>query len=74
MPVFKDKNEDFFKKWSSEMAYVLGFFCADGSMITNKRGSHYLEYYITDKDLIFKIKKALGSNHKISEKQRENIN
>ncbi len=29
-------NEDFFKKWSIEMAYTLGFFCADGHLATHK--------------------------------------
>src|SRR3989338_4819696 len=34
-------NVGFFKKWSSEMAYVLGFFAADGCMYINPRGSRY---------------------------------
>ena len=25
-------NEDFFNKWSSQMAYILGFTCADGNV------------------------------------------
>ncbi|MFH1385548.1 MAG: LAGLIDADG family homing endonuclease [Patescibacteria group bacterium] len=52
------------------MAYVLGFFTADGSMIKNKRGAHFIEFQITDKDLLFKIRKALGSNHKITTRKR----
>ena len=56
MPIFKRKNEDFFKKWTPEMAYVLGFFTADGNMIKNKRGSHFIEFYSTDRDIIEKIK------------------
>jgi intein-encoded DNA endonuclease-like protein len=66
MPIYKKKNENFFKKWSLEMAYVLGFFAADGCMIKNKRRAHFIEFQITDKDLLLKIKKTLGSNHKIS--------
>jgi len=66
MPIFKTKNENFFKKWSPEMAYILGFFTADGSMIRNKRGAHFIEFQITDKDLLEKIRILLGSNHKIS--------
>jgi len=69
MPVYKTKNENFFKKWSSEMAYVLGFFAADGCMMKNKRGAHFIEFQITDKDILLKIKGLLGSNHKIAEKK-----
>lgn len=52
------------------MAYVLGFFCADGSMSKNKRGAHFIEFQITDKDLIEKIRTALNSNHKITARKR----
>ena len=65
MPILKTKNENFFKKWSPEIAYVLGFFAADGNMTKNKRGAHFIEFQITDQDLLIKIKKLLGSNHKI---------
>jgi len=73
MPIFKTKNKDFFKKWSP-VAYILGFFCADGSMIKNKRGAHFIDFQITDKDLLFEIRKTLNSNHKISVKKRRNTN
>ena len=72
MPIFKTKNENFFKKWTPEMAYVLGFFTADGTMIKNKRGAHFIELQITDKDLLYKIRKLLRSNHKITERKRDN--
>ena len=52
------------------MAYVLGFFTADGSMTKNKRGAHFVEFEITDKDLLYKIRELLGSNHKITEIKR----
>jgi len=48
------------------MAYVLGFFMADGSIDVNKRGSHYFSIQICDKKLLESIKHALGSNHKIA--------
>ena len=66
MPISKTKNEKFFKNWIPEMAYVLGFFTADGCMIKNRRGVHFIEFHITDKDLLEKIKKLLNSNHKIT--------
>jgi len=63
-------NKNFFKKWSPKMAYILGFFAADGSMVINPRGSHYLDFHITDKELLFKIREILDSNHKIQEQKR----
>jgi intein-encoded DNA endonuclease-like protein len=70
MPIFKTANNNFFKTWSPEMAYVLGFFTADGNMIRNKRGAHFIEFQITDKDLLYKIRDLLKSNHKITERRR----
>lgn len=52
------------------MAYVLGFFAADGSMLKNKRGACFIEFNITDKRLLYSIRKMLGSNHMISERKR----
>lgn len=69
MPIYKKVNKNFFKKWSSEMAYVLGFFMADGSVDVNPRGSHYLSIQICDKELLENIRDVLGSNHKISSKR-----
>lgn len=70
MPIYKHVNKDFFKKWTSEMAYVLGFFAADGTMIRNNRGAHFIEFHITDKDILLEIRKALESDHKISVRNR----
>lgn len=47
------------------MAYVLGFIFADGSVVTNKRGGKYLEFASTDLELVEKLKKMIGSSHKI---------
>ncbi len=74
MPVYKKVNTSFFKKWSSEMAYVLGFFAADGSMVKNNRGAHYIEFQITDKCILQKIRASVGSTHVISEKKQYNKN
>lgn len=52
------------------MAYVLGFFAADGSMYRNKRGGHYLEFQITDGNLLKKIRRLLRSNNKITIRER----
>lgn len=54
------------------MAYVLGFFTADGTMIKNKRGAHFIEFQITDKKLLREIRRVLGSNHKITTREKNN--
>ena len=48
------------------MAYILGFFAADGSMIKNKRGGYYIEFSITDEIILKHIKRVTGSRHKIA--------
>ncbi|MBI5401249.1 hypothetical protein HZB05_00240 [Candidatus Wolfebacteria bacterium] len=74
MPIYKTKNENFFKKWSPQMAYVLGFFTADGNMIKNKRGAHFIEFQSIDKEIIYKIREAFNSNLYIGEYQPKNKN
>lgn len=68
MPIYKKVNKDFFKKWTPEMAYILGFFAADGYITVNKRGAGFWSIQITDKDLIYKIRKCVGAEHKIGER------
>jgi hypothetical protein len=70
MPIQKTKNENFFKTWSSDMAYVLGFFTADGAMYFTRRGTHFIEFQITDGGLLLDIQKALESNHKVTVRRR----
>ncbi|MDB5265222.1 MAG: hypothetical protein JWN64_793 [Parcubacteria group bacterium] len=48
------------------MAYVLGYFAADGSMLRNKRESCFIEFTSTDLILLELVQKATGSSHKIS--------
>lgn len=63
-------NKDFFKKWSPNMAYILGFFAADGYMTVNRRNGQFWCIQITDGELLQEIKIALGSEHKISLRKR----
>ena len=67
----KHINQDFFKGWSSEMSYVLGYITADGCIVVNKdRKSHPLTLNITsaEKKHLYRLRKALESKHKISRK------
>lgn len=61
-------NKDFFKKWSNEMAYVLGFLYADGDIEDNRESSRtqYTTFASTDKDILEAIKKAMDSDHNLS--------
>lgn len=70
MPIPRNVNRNFFKKWSSEMAYVLGFIFADGYIQINSRGSSYFCFDSTDKEIVLKIRKVLSSNHKIRKRFR----
>lgn len=70
MPIYRTLNHNFFATWSSDMAYVLGFFAADGSMLRNKRGAHFIEFNITDKIVIEIIRRVIGSNHKITTRNK----
>ena len=69
VPILKKINKDFFKKWTSEMAYVLGFFAADGCITVSKRGSQFWSIQIKDKELLEEIRKVTGSEHMISIRQ-----
>lgn len=66
-------NAGFFKIWSSKMAYVLGFFAADGNLTVNPRGSHYIEFNSCDRESIEAIKNSINSSHKIAERTRKSI-
>lgn len=48
------------------MAYVLGFFAADGTLTTSTRGAKYYAIQVCDKDIVYKIRKVMQSNHKIA--------
>src|SRR3989344_5786193 len=72
MPISKTLNQNFFKKWSRGMAYMLGFFAADGSMYKTKRETHFIEFQITDRNLLKAIQNVLRSNHKISMRSNKN--
>lgn len=63
-------NEQFFDKWSPNMAYVVGYIYADGNIIDSPymRGK-YMQIASTDEDSVLRIKNWLGSEHKIRKKR-----
>ena len=50
------------------MAYVLGFFAADGNLSINKRGGCYISFHSKDKQIILDIRKVINSSNKISKR------
>lgn len=59
-------NKDFFKTWSSSMAYFLGFWWADGYMQSNKTGYHLIvSLAYKDKYILESFQGFLGSNSPI---------
>lgn len=74
MPIYKKVNTDFFKIWSPDMAYILGFFAADGYITVNNRGGRFWCIEVIDYDLLKQIRMRVGSNHKIGVRVAKNIN
>ena len=72
--MYREVNNDFFKYWSSEMAYVLGYFAADGAMIKNNRGAYFIEFHSTDRILIEIVRTAFKSNHHVGVRDRSKKN
>ncbi len=64
----------FFKKWSPDMTYILGFFAADGNLSINNRGGYYISFQSKDRQIISDIKDAMGSLHKISKRKNSLTN
>jgi len=64
-------DEDYFKKWSKNMSYLLGFILADGCIIqgTYNGYSDSLKFgvQLRDRDIIEKIKSELRAEHKLSQ-------
>lgn len=68
--MYRAVNKDFFKKWTPEMAYVVGFFAADGYITVNRRGGQFWCIQITDKELLENIRRTIESHHKIGSRKR----
>lgn len=64
-------NSDFFKKWSREMSYVLGFVAADGNICHSGR-AHSLHIACDDVDVIQKIKTVMEYSGPVHKKFRLN--
>tara|TARA_Y100000310_G_scaffold345776_1_gene469707 strand:+ start:10922 stop:11794 length:873 start_codon:yes stop_codon:yes gene_type:complete len=59
----------FFKEWSSEMAYILGFSCADGNVYKTTLSWDLAKKYESNKSLLEDFNRVLKSNYPIVEKK-----
>ena len=69
--IYKKKiNLKFFKKWSPEMAYILGYITADGCLIKRKDRKNSWVLNITSKDKyhLKNLRRSMDSNYEISPK------
>jgi len=68
-------NQEFFKEWSSEMAYVLGLIYTDGNLHIRKEKSGYelgtLSFGQKDKELVEKFLKLMDCDAQIRFKERK---
>src|SRR5208337_4753036 len=60
-PLTKNVNHHFFDEWSQEMAYVLGYICADGNIQHKKQGGKLISFAVggEDKDFLQQIANLL---------------
>ena len=63
-------NSNFFKYWSNDMAYILGFIVADGCLVEHKNGYNTLNITNKNSEILKNILAVMDSGHKISIKHR----
>ena len=62
-------DEKFFDKWSGAMAYVLGFWFADGYMRHEK--SYRIVFISNDRNILRQIRRVLGASHPITDRKTD---
>jgi intein/homing endonuclease len=67
-------NENFFSTWSEDMAYILGFWYADGSVeySPSMRG-HYIRISSVDREILMSIRNVMGSKHTIVARRENGV-
>lgn len=66
-------NSNFFKTWSSNMAYILGLIATDGCLVEHENGYNGLNITNKNKDILKNILTIINSEHKISIKSRSRL-
>jgi hypothetical protein len=61
---YREVNHNFFSVWTSKMAYVFGYFCADGNLYRDKRTKGwYVRFSSNDRDHLETIRRVMKSTH-----------
>ncbi len=68
----KPVDRTFFDNWSDRMAYVLGYFAADGTMFVNTHDSRYVAFVSTERVILRHVKTLLSAKHRITLRRRSN--
>lgn len=63
-------NENFFKIWSNNMAYILGFFMADGCIVNDQQTISFAQ---KEKYILEHIKAEINSNHPIIQNPKTGV-
>ena len=66
-------NSNFFKNWSSNMAYILGFIVTDGCLVEHENGYNTLNITNKNREILKDILRVMDSGHKISIKHRGGV-
>ena len=61
-------NKYFFRNWSSQMAYILGFTCADGNVHGRTLAWDLTDKYISNLQLLNSFNFAMGSNYPVEKR------
>jgi len=59
------RRAEFFRVWTPEMAYVLGYWWADGCMRIKAHGAHEIEIASNDREHLETIAGAIGGNYSL---------
>ncbi|WP_245208196.1 LAGLIDADG family homing endonuclease [Sediminibacillus dalangtanensis] len=63
-------NQDYFKTWSNNMAYILGFFAADGNL---PKETQTVSFSQKDPAILEKIKKEVNSNQPLYKNDKTGV-
>lgn len=63
-------NEDYFKTWSSNMAYILGFFAADGVVSKN---TPTISFAQIEKEILEQIKKEINTQQPLVQNSKTGV-
>ena len=66
-------NSNFFKNWSNNMAYILGFIVTDGCLVEHENGYNALNITNKNREILKDILTVMDSGHKISIKHRGGV-